>query len=130
MGKMRDRIRAATVGKTPEPNSEIVEIEEGVEVEVRAMKFKERMRVRKQCITQVHDQEKGEIRQELDQHAFELHLLLNTCFDPEDGEPVFELGDFPTFDEQPGSGDDWFSRLREVADRVNTPGNSKATQSD
>lgn len=140
MASMRDKIRAATVGKKPEFPTEKVDIGGGLEVEVRALTFEQAQDINDASQSLVYDESKyGSQKEAIQDDAFEIQinskaqtvgLLLACCYDPDDGEPVFEEGDASDLLSQPANTDHWLGKLVAAVHRLNSAGNSKTTPND
>lgn len=134
----RDRLRALTVGKSEEPPSELVEIDDGAFIEVRGLIFEEALTIREGLTTIVPQDgltkkealKEGAFDIEVDTVELNLRYLLKCCYVPETGERLYEEADLDELRKKPGNKDHWINRLITTADQLNSAGNFERTPGD
>jgi len=89
----RDALRAATIGMSVRPRSEVVTLAGDHKIEVREISYGARENVQKRAQIEAGIDESGRPKLDVSYARLNLLLVIESCFDPETGERVFEPAD-------------------------------------
>lgn len=112
---LRDRLRSATVGATVSLRSERVAVGDGLEIEVRELTHGTKQRIAKKCMKKGRG--KGGDALELDLAKYQTLMVIESCFDPEDGAKLFSLADAARIGEQAAGG--WLAEVQHAVGVIN-----------
>lgn len=128
----------ATIGQPVDYPSDLVEINDDVFVEVRALSYVENKEIRDGALdfvwpdgmTREEAAKKDKIDTKFDTARYEIDRLMACCYDPDSGERVFGEEHREQLEQQPGHDGHWFTRLLDACDRLNKAGNLSETSAD
>lgn len=114
----RDALRTATLGQPCKPRTEVVDLN-GHKIEVREVTYGAREEIQKRAQINVGKNDDGTPRVELSFSRLNILTVIETAFDPETGDKVFEAGDLDTMMALPESS--FVGDLIEACRRVSEP---------